>query len=189
MPWIETFSGCKFEYTLPVPCLQDVIHALCNLCRFTGHCCEFYSVAEHCLNCDEVASSLGYTVKERLAVLLHDAPEAYLGDVNSPLKSMLPDYQQLEEQVTQACWVHLWGEVPSPELLRRIKQIDLHMLREEARALMQSKGKSWDPAMWEPLMTAPEMPRPRIYCWAPSQALTAMYFRFDSLTRRMRCPH
>lgn len=95
---ILTRSGKLFDYTTPTTDmveLDDIAHALSNLCRFTGHCDRFYSVAEHSV----LVSRL---VPDDLALggLLHDAAEAYCGDVNSPLKSMLGTYRAIEARIT-----------------------------------------------------------------------------------------
>lgn len=81
----------------------DVAHALSLLCRYGGHAPHFYSVAEHSLLVEELAGDLGvWSAAERLSFLMHDAQEAYLGDVVAPLKALLPDYRQLEEQWASA---------------------------------------------------------------------------------------
>ena len=75
--------------------IRDIAHALSLLCRYTGHTSKFYSVAEHCVLLSEAENMPGTP----LARLLHDASEAYLGDVSSPLKLLLPHYQYLENRV------------------------------------------------------------------------------------------
>jgi len=85
--WIQTISGRKFPLAEPDPNqidIEDIAHALSMLCRFNGHCTQFYSVAEHSMHVShEISNDLA------LAGLLHDAAEAYLGDVPSPLKKEL----------------------------------------------------------------------------------------------------
>lgn len=84
MSWITTFTGKRFYQTSPhrdSVCIEDIAHALSMLCRFTGHCREFYSVAEHSIR---VAYEL--QSQQRIHGLLHDAHEAYLGDTSGPLK-------------------------------------------------------------------------------------------------------
>src|ERR1700691_1787676 len=82
-PYIETFTGKTFSFLAPQPediCIEDIAHATSMLCRFTGHCKYFYSVAEHC-----VAVSRLCSVRNDIAGLLHDSAEAYVNDMNSPL--------------------------------------------------------------------------------------------------------
>ena len=64
--------------------LQDIAHSLSLLCRFTGHCNKFYSVAQHCIHVSRLAPP-----HARAWALLHDACEYVLGDVCTPLKSAL----------------------------------------------------------------------------------------------------
>jgi hypothetical protein len=96
MSWILTESGKRFDFRAsdnPVD-IRDIAGALSKMCRFTGHTNNFYSVATHCV-------LVSHLVPEHLAFegLMHDAHEAYIGDVSSPLKSLLPDYQRIEAHV------------------------------------------------------------------------------------------
>lgn len=94
---ILTRSGKLFDYMAPTADmveLDDIAHALSNLCRFTGHCDRFYSVAEHSVLVSRLVPN-----DLALAGLLHDATEAYCGDVNSPLKSLLGAYRAIEARV------------------------------------------------------------------------------------------
>lgn len=74
--------------------LEDIAHALSMQCRYNGHVPKFYSVAEHSV---AVAEMLPNELK--LWGLLHDAAEAYLGDIISPLKMDMPDFHKLEDKV------------------------------------------------------------------------------------------
>ena len=64
--------------------IVDIAHALSMQCRFNGHTREFYSVAEHCVRASEIV-----TKADALWALLHDAHEAYTGDVPTPIKAAL----------------------------------------------------------------------------------------------------
>lgn len=89
-PWIQTVSGKRFYLLDPRPemiCLEDIAHALGQLCRFTGHTRQFLSVAEHSVTVSHLLKPFGPAAE--LAGLLHDAAEAYIGDVNNPLKVAL----------------------------------------------------------------------------------------------------
>jgi HD superfamily phosphodiesterase len=120
--------------------LPDIAHALGNICRFTGHCSRFYSVAEHSINVALVAQAptrLETTV--RLAALLHDASEAYLNDVARPLKYR-PEFKfyrdaeaNLQSRIEEK---YLGAPTYDHEVHHIVKQADDIMLGIEARDLM-----------------------------------------------------
>ena len=93
-PFIRTWSGLRINVFDPQPdqiCIEDIAHGLAMRCRFGGHTMSFHSVAEHCVfMCDMVPGHL------KLQALLHDASEAYIGDMPTPIKRQLPDYLMLE---------------------------------------------------------------------------------------------
>lgn len=94
---IRTFTGIYvnvFEPTLEMICIEDIAHALSNQCRFGGHLPEFYSVAEHSCYCAQLVKD-----EHKLAALLHDASEAYLVDIPSPIKARLSNYKEIEEKL------------------------------------------------------------------------------------------
>src|SRR5579872_2947230 len=86
-PWIQTASGLEFplfEPRLDAINIEDIAHGLSMICRFTGQCARFYSVAEHSVHVSHLVPR-----EDAAWGLLHDAAEAYLGDVASPLKKHL----------------------------------------------------------------------------------------------------
>lgn len=96
-PYLRTASGKKFYPLHPDPdqiCIEDIASGLSKICRYAGQIPKFYSVAEHSV---EVARLLPQSHK--LAGLLHDASEAYLVDIPSPLKVSLFDYQEVEDNL------------------------------------------------------------------------------------------
>lgn len=80
---------------------RDVGASLANTCRFGGHLPgpSFYSVAEHCLEMQNYAAKFSgeHITELRLACLIHDAAEAYLGDIRRPLKR-LPEFKPYIDQ-------------------------------------------------------------------------------------------
>lgn len=94
---IRTYTGKYLDVFNPDPeqiCIEDIAHALANTCRFGGHTREFYSVAQHSIMvCNRVQPEL------KLQALMHDAAEAYLTDVPTPIKKQLPAYIELEENL------------------------------------------------------------------------------------------
>lgn len=100
--WLQTATGRVFNPQLPDPndiVIEDIAHALGNLCRFTGHAPVFYSVAQHSV----LVSYLVNPIYAKEA-LLHDAAEAYLNDLNTPVKSTLGEYRQLERDLQRAIY-------------------------------------------------------------------------------------
>ena len=113
--------------------IEDIAHALSNLCRFGGHCREFYSVAQHSVLCWREAVKGGYTRQAQRTVLLHDASEAYLVDVPRPVKRMLPEYGFMENRLHQL--VGFKFDLVTPHQWY-VKDIDDAMLITEQAELM-----------------------------------------------------
>lgn len=151
--------------------LEDIAHALSNLCRFTGHTSRFYSVAEHSVRvsvaCEWVHQQgcFGPTC-ERMG-LLHDASEAYLQDIPSPLKGLdaFAGYRKAEKRAQGKIYDHLLVGRPkfSPDGLHVADKILLH---HEAAHLME--------AMWtDPVFVLAGrylFPRVEDLGWPPEEA-------------------
>ncbi len=85
--WIATSIGQEFDLAEPNPKIihiDDIAQGLSNICRYAGQCNKFYSVAQH-----SVIVARNVPKELRLPALLHDAAEAYIGDITAPLKRML----------------------------------------------------------------------------------------------------
>lgn len=95
MSIIHTWTGRNVDVRAPKledVDIRDIAHALAHINRFTGHTHGTYTVAEHSVLCSYFGNP-----DEALEKLMHDASEAYLGDVSSPLKALLqPQYGVLE---------------------------------------------------------------------------------------------
>ena len=162
--------------------VDTIAHALSNLCRYNGHTERFYSVAEHCLLVQLVvdvrATGLGLTPEQRAMLsfeaLVHDAVEAYLGDVCAPFKKMpeFASYRQAEARLSSELrkWFGLAGD--EPELVRQIdveiRGTERHWLMPESRALT-----SWT--------TAPVIGGIECGTMAPQEAGEAWLQRFYEL--------
>ena len=88
--WINVYSGTRFHPFDPQPHeihLVDIAHALGRACRYAGHTPMHYSVAEHAVHASKVVELLGGSIEEQRWALLHDATEAYLVDLPSPIKN------------------------------------------------------------------------------------------------------
>lgn len=139
--FVETRSGKRVSVQNPRPDqfdIKDIAYALSNTCRFNGHCAGFYSVAEH-----SVAVALRLPRNLRLAGLLHDATEAYLGDIPSPIKQFLPDYKLIEARFERALQAKFGIEEVCADYTADLKNADIDALFTEAHFLIPSQGKDW----------------------------------------------
>ncbi len=149
--WIRTFTGKRFFVLNPRPedvCIEDIAHALSMLCRYTGHVQRFYSVAEHSLYVTgEVAARLhaagraGNVENQNILrwALLHDASEAYTGDLTRPLKHQaeLTLFREVEARIMLAIRTQfgLIGEEPA-----LVREVDREIIGSEARQLKFGEG-------------------------------------------------
>ncbi len=140
MTWIQTHTGKAFDLLNPSPddiCIEDIAHALSMICRFNGHCHNFYSVAEHSI-------LVSFCVHGSLALegLLHDAAEAYIGDMVSPLKNSIPlePYREIEHDVRYVISEKFGLATSVP---RAVKEVDQRMLATERDQLMGAEVKPW----------------------------------------------
>lgn len=140
--FIETFSGGTFHLTIPAPedvSIQDIAHSLSLLCRFTGHTRQFYSVAQHSV----LVSTL---VPQDLALegLLHDASEAYIGDLSSPLKGVILEsttaFLDIETHIHEVIAKRFGTTFPHPP---EIKEADNIAVVTERRDFMMPNGTEW----------------------------------------------
>lgn len=138
--WIMCYSGTKFYLQDPIAedvNELDIAHALSNICRFTGHTKYFYSVGTHSVLCAEQARKDNMSAKIQLYLLLHDASEAYLTDVNRPLKDIIRHvYSPLEEKVISVVFEHFGLPQPTDEEWNAIKYYDDLLLANEIGQLM-----------------------------------------------------
>lgn len=150
-PWIITFTGKEFDLVDPQPdmfCITDIGRALSRLPRFLGHTTarRTYSVAQHsCLVSDNLPSEF------QLEGLMHDAHEAYLGDIPSPVATLLGDsYIDLRDRIDAA--LRAWAGLPvtiSPE----VYVADGRALVTEAETLTTDSPTGWLPNV-KPFFTA-----------------------------------
>jgi 5'-deoxynucleotidase YfbR-like HD superfamily hydrolase len=136
--YISTFLGNRFYPQNPRVediDIEDIAHGLAYTCRFNGQTTAFYSVAQHSLMvADLVPNEL------KLDALMHDAAEAYLGDVVKPLKALLPEYRAIEEHVNNIiAKAFNLGDCCHPA----IKRADLIALATEKRDLMPYSVEPW----------------------------------------------
>ena len=92
-PYLQTVSGRFVNPFDPDPeqiDIDDIARALANVCRFGGHTRHFYSVAQHSVIVSRLVEERGGDIEDTFAALMHDASEAYLGDMPHPIKHRSP---------------------------------------------------------------------------------------------------
>ncbi len=135
--FIATYTGRTFHLLDPQPddiSIIDISHALSNICRYTGHAPFFYSVAQHSLLMAQYLDNHAAGIEIVRAALLHDAAEAYVGDMSTPLKNLFPEYQAVEWCIQRAIMCK-FGVTLAPEISCAVREIDQAMLRAEALRL------------------------------------------------------
>lgn len=144
--WVITYSGKRFNILDPNPAdvkIEDIACALARQARFNGHTRFFYSVGQHsCLGAE-----ISPTKEIALHMLFHDATEAYVGDLVSPVKALLPDFEVIESRIHWAISQAFNLEYPLPKV---VKQIDRRLLATEVRDLITKDLQSWSIGEDEP---------------------------------------
>lgn len=189
--WILTFTGRRVWPLDPRPediCIEDIAHALALTCRFTGHCREFYSVAQHSVLVSCYVADQGGDASLQLAALLHDASEAYLPDVARPIKGRLlvecPDAVMVTAVSFRAAEDELQDSVAAAFRLTAsfshplIKQADIALLLAERRDLLPDDGNDWRSALGAEKVS---VWRPTILPWEPKHAEARFLAEFHNL--------
>lgn len=96
--------------------IEDIAYSLARTYRFNGHTRRPICVAEHSLRVESILHGQGATPRIRLLGLLHDATEAYVGDIPAPAKAMLgPNIRHLENRLFLRIWRSLVEPDAGPE--------------------------------------------------------------------------
>ncbi len=176
-PWMTTFVGKRFYPMSPKlddVCIEDIAHALSNCCRWSGHTTVFYSVAQHC-----VLTSLVADRPYRMAMLLHDAAEAYMGDLVRPLKRgtrMGQTFAVMEDRIQEVI-LEAFNVVGPSKSLQRIW--DNRVLLAEADDLI---NQDWISALRDRLKVT-RWPPEKIQPLAPAKAKRLFMNRYLELSR------
>jgi 5'-nucleotidase len=173
--WMQTFTGRVFPLETFDPDaigIEDIAHALGMLCRFQGQCQKFYSVAEHSVH-------VSHEIEPNLALLglMHDAAEAYLGDVPTPLKKSMPGFQQTEDELMKLISEKFGFVFPEKDTVEEVelKRADMQLLADEKEVVMGREPKPWS-KIFEVKNSD------RIQCWSPGEAKDKFLERFRELT-------
>lgn len=141
---IKVSAGHYVDLANPDPStieVKSIAAALSKVCRFGGHCPQFYSVAEHCIHATALACSEGYTGDALIAVFLHDAAEAYIGDMVKPLKVTMPQYRETEQRIEAA--IQAAFGVDFSKWMDVIKRFDRAMLKAEKVTMWPEDTEKW----------------------------------------------
>jgi hypothetical protein len=180
--WIQTFSKVRFYPLDPRPediRLEDIAHALALQCRFTGHCREFYSVAQHSV----VVSRMCGNGPDGYWGLFHDASEAYLSDIARPVKHdpSMAWYRSAEARLQALIYDRFGLEGNEPE---SVKKADVYALGWEAKTYM---APLVDEPAWEWCMFMAHMKVPIACAWGPREAEERFLERYAELRRIAAC--
>ena len=180
--WLATSRGGIWSIMHPHPgdvFIDDIAWGIARECRYSGQIrsdLEMYTVAEHCCIMTWWAIDNKWTSyqEDALAILLHDASEAFYGDMSTPIKQLIPEFRKLEN-MAQGVITHAFGLNPNNTLITKaqIKEIDkririderIHIIREPALTVALENTRKTEPGL-EPLEITPE-------CLLPGQARAA----------------
>ncbi len=174
---IHLYSGGLMDPLNPQAediCIEDIAHALANLCRFGGHTKEFYSVAQHSLYVSMYCPS-----EYVLWGLLHDAAEVYVGDMLKPLKKRSGTFGEMfcmfEDAILKVIIEKFGLSWPMPQA---VSQTDLWMLCAEARDLCGNPAWAFNlrAQVHPPLESVQELEP-----WSPALAETQFLLRYYRL--------
>lgn len=139
-PWLATSTGGMWSIHHPATRdvdIRDIAAGLSRNCRYNGQLveeCDFMAVSEHSTLMTRwaVENGMARTREDALAVLLHDASEAFFGDMVTPIKNMIPDFRKIEN-VAQAVIIEAFGLGPENVDIRKemIKLIDTRIRLDE----------------------------------------------------------
>lgn len=150
MSWMITATGRKVhpdDLAVADIAIDDIAHHLSMLCRFAGAVREFYSVATHSVLVADLVRERARgqvpqaeLVELELQGLLHDAAEAYLCDLPTPVKDQLGEYKAME----RGAWMAIADRFGLPHGHHpHVKHADLVALATEKRDLMPHHAEPW----------------------------------------------
>jgi uncharacterized protein len=178
-PYLQTVSGRWVNPFDPDPAqldAGDIARALANQCRFGGHSRVFYSVAQHCVIVSRVVEERGGDVEDVFAALMHDAGEAYLGDMPHPLKhrsALGAAFRDAEAQLEEAIRDRFNIKSNVPE----VKAVD--------RALLATERRAFSAEIWHwPELEDVEPLDLELTAWSPDQAADEFAKRYAELEAR-----
>jgi hypothetical protein len=177
--WISTFTGKKFFLLHPRLKdidIKDIAHSLSHQCRWTGHTRYHYSIAQHSWYCSFIGPE-----SEALDRLMHDGSEAYMGDMNRPLKHFTqagPAYRAQEAVVQNAIAVKYGLALVQPPSVHYADNLLLYAEKEQLIAGHHRWKIKWG--------TGGVSARIKIVRWTPEKAEKKFLERFRELNKRKK---
>ncbi len=137
--YIQLITGKRFPFLNPKPEDINILAVACGLshqCRYAGQIKQFFSIAEHSLQ-------LSYAVPSEYAkwALLHDAAEAFITDIPSPIKAHLPEFIEIENKVMEAVCDAFSIDREMPEI---VKEYDARICVNERANLLTPLEGGWE---------------------------------------------
>lgn len=179
--YLGTYTGKHFWPLDPKPediCVEDIAHALSQICRFNGHTSVPHDVASHSCNVMRLVQEWGYNKEVQLYALLHDAHEAYTGDFTRPLKNRLPGIKEIESSIQRAIYRHLGLVEPSTQIELIVKEADKYILALESKEFMTNIEE------WNLVETKPE---DKLWYTKPFKIAEAVFaMKLDELLREAK---
>lgn len=174
---MQTLSGDYFDLADPHHSpinIMDIAGSLSKQCRFTGHTKDLYTVAQHSVHVSHLVETETGSTALALIALLHDAHEAYTGDISTPMKSVLgrKKVSQIENNITDAIMREFGIDTWADEMY---KLADLIALATERRDQLREQERCW------PCLTGIAPDSPRIVVWSPDAACVFFINRFEDL--------
>lgn len=171
-PTIMTVGGEYFHYadrwSQDGMDIESIATALSNTCRFCGHVKRFCSVAEHSVWVSHLCTEYKFTA------LMHDASEAYLNDMPSPIKAQITGYKEWENFIMERLASFYQFTFPIPD---EVKAADRRMLLTEAL----NNTSSGDDGTWKAwgFDAKPIRDRGIPQCWTPTEAKKRFMHQFE----------
>lgn len=200
-PWVQALSGAPIDL-LALPDMHslsehDIAYSLGGTRRYNGHAPIPISVAEHsCIVADAIAESMGVsssditkaakvrrwpreTIKTVYAGLMHDAHEAYIGDIVAPMKAVLGEpFRDLEHRMQAAC-AQRFGVTDDPAVRAIVRRYDYAALCVEHLDFFAAKARR----DWQLVYDREAMQHTRSPLgWAPTRASAEFLRRFRALS-------
>ena len=172
--WIGLLSGAQFNYNRPEDSgvtLDDLASALSNICRFSGHLPQFYSVAQHLVNTSRLVPR-----EFAFDALMHDTAEAFTNDLPTPLKWAVPIFKDLEVSIESAMAKKFGFNYPYHPC---VKEADTNML------ILEKEYVKGDKSVWphyENIKVDHLVDLVDLKPWQPCRAKREFLERFEELS-------